>query len=234
MRIALLRVGIDRGCGGTLGPLFPDGSFEFLPIPERHPTSRPVTYGALLDSKGNSLSSYFPGKRADRMKSVPAHLDPDFAGLTYGDATSVKSSLATLEPGDLLVFYAGLAGWNWDCPPALYLIGYFVVARAARFTEYAPESRARLLASSPHYYHPSELRDRTLFVCGTPDSRRFARAALLSANGRDSLGRPLFVLSPEMREVFGDFGGAGSIQRCPPRWVAPDRVARAKRFIFTL
>lgn len=34
----LLRVGMDRGTGGALGPIFDDGSFEYTPIPEREPT----------------------------------------------------------------------------------------------------------------------------------------------------------------------------------------------------
>lgn len=34
MKAMLLRVGIDTGYGGTLGPIFEDGSFEFVPIPE--------------------------------------------------------------------------------------------------------------------------------------------------------------------------------------------------------
>jgi Nucleotide modification associated domain 3 len=34
----LLRVGIDRGTGGGLGPIFPDGTFEYVPIPERKRT----------------------------------------------------------------------------------------------------------------------------------------------------------------------------------------------------
>ena len=38
MRALLLRVGIDNGCGGTLGPIFDDGSFELSPFPR---ASRP-------------------------------------------------------------------------------------------------------------------------------------------------------------------------------------------------
>lgn len=34
MKVALLRVGIDSGSGGMDGPLFADGTFEYLPIPD--------------------------------------------------------------------------------------------------------------------------------------------------------------------------------------------------------
>jgi hypothetical protein len=38
------------------------------------------------------------------------HLDPDFAHLTYGDqGERAKQLRAQLQPGDLIVFYAGLA-----------------------------------------------------------------------------------------------------------------------------
>ena len=35
MQVVLLRVGIDTGSGSALGPLFKDGSFEYVPIPDR-------------------------------------------------------------------------------------------------------------------------------------------------------------------------------------------------------
>ena len=35
---AHLRVGVDAGCGGIQGPLFEDGSFEFICIPKKLPT----------------------------------------------------------------------------------------------------------------------------------------------------------------------------------------------------
>ena len=34
MQVVLLRVGIDTGSGGILGPLFSDGLFEYIPIPD--------------------------------------------------------------------------------------------------------------------------------------------------------------------------------------------------------
>lgn len=40
MKAMLLRVGIDKGCGGVLAPIFEDGSFEYIPIPESDPETR--------------------------------------------------------------------------------------------------------------------------------------------------------------------------------------------------
>ena len=44
MNALLLRVGIDKGCGGTLAPIFDDGSFEFVPIPESVSAPGALTY----------------------------------------------------------------------------------------------------------------------------------------------------------------------------------------------
>ena len=36
----LLRVGIDKGCGGALSPIFEGANFEYIPIPESDPETR--------------------------------------------------------------------------------------------------------------------------------------------------------------------------------------------------
>ena len=35
MQVILLRVGIDTGSGGIHGPLFKDGTFEYIPIQDK-------------------------------------------------------------------------------------------------------------------------------------------------------------------------------------------------------
>src|SRR4051812_38757794 len=61
-------------------------------------------------------------------------------------------------------------------------------------------------------------KDDLVLVRGGAGSRMFRKAHQISAEGKDRAGKPLKVLSPEMRKVFGDFGGHVSIQRSPPRW----------------
>jgi hypothetical protein len=53
----------------------------------------------------------------------------------------------------------------------------------------------------------------------------------ISSEGKDRAGKPLKVLSPAMRKVFGTFGGHVSIQRSPPRWVEPTFVDKATDFL---
>jgi hypothetical protein len=144
MQVVLLRVGIDTGSGGIHGPLFSDGSFEFIPIPDRF-GGKGVdarTYGNTFGKAGRRLVDYFPESRREKVCDHCLHFDPEFETFTYGDPTSPKSSLRDLSQGSLLVFYSGLKGWNFDCSPALYIIGFFEVARAGLATSFSPPELA--------------------------------------------------------------------------------------------
>jgi hypothetical protein len=60
------------------------------------------------------------------------------------------------------------------------------------------------------------------------------KAVKISSMGTDKNGRPLHRLAPEMQAVFGGFEGSTSIQRSPPRWVAPEFTRRAAQFVSAL
>ena len=71
------------------------------------------------------------------------HVDPEYP-------TPPKKGLRHLTEGDLLIFYAGLQGFEFESPPALYIIGYFagsafdqLTARTSR-----PHRRQRARASA--------------------------------------------------------------------------------------
>jgi hypothetical protein len=77
-------------------------------------------------------------------------------------------------------------------------------------------------------------RNQLVLVKGAPGSRLLEKADRISAEATDQAGRPLKVLSPSMRKVFGDFGGRASIQRSPPRWVEPVFVEAAIEYATNL
>lgn len=236
MNVVLLRVGIDTGCGGIHGPLFQDGTFEYIPIPDGLGVDE-RTYGSLWGRYDRPLVQYFPPTRRGRMMHHPVHVDPEFGTCTYGDPTGLKSSLRRLMPGDLLVFYCGLRGWDHDAEPALYLMGYLEVRAAGLARDFGPDELHTLFAANFHVRHPgifTTQRERLVLVKGGPGSRLFRRAVCISENGRDRRGIPLKVLSREMQAVFGNFGGRGSIQRSPPRWVAPGRAEQAADYVRSL
>jgi hypothetical protein len=240
-QVVLLRVGVDAGCGGIQGPLFQDGTFEFICIPDRKGVSV-HTYGTMLDRHGEPLVRYFPKSRRMAVARQHVHVDPEFQTFTYGDPTAPKRSLRRLRPGDLLVFYCGLQPWNqergWETAhrPALYLAGYFEVSLAGMATEFGKETLESQFGKNFHVRYPSvfkrQRRDLVL-VKGGPGSRLFRTALQISVEAKDRAGKPLKVLSPRMQQVFGTFGGRIAIQRSPPRWVDSQFVARASELVTT-
>ena len=132
-RSVAINVGANTNAPGFRGPIYPDGTFEFVPIPEPEPVHEPVpTYGDL------PLSIGIP----DEIRETPVHFDPEFAEFgpgeryTYGDPHGVKARpLLDLEAGDLVYFYAtldfhGEEAPNGICPDwGAYLIGRFRLAR---------------------------------------------------------------------------------------------------------
>jgi hypothetical protein len=239
MQVVLLRVGIDTGSGGIHGPLFSDGSYQYIPIPDcfggRGVDKR--TYGNTRGNGRRRLVEYFPEARRGRFFDQPIHFDPEFETLTYGDPTPPKASLRRLREGSLLVFYAGLEGWDFDCPAALHIIGYFEVARAGFATSFSQAELTRLFRNNFHVMHGQvfeDQKDHLVLVKGNVRSRLLKKAVRISSVGTDRRGRPLHRLAPEMQEVFGDFGGNTSIQRSPPRWVMPEFIQRAAQFVLAL
>lgn len=237
MQIVLLRIGIDTGCGGTHGPLFEDGTFEYIPIPDRFRVDS-RTYGTTTGRHGRKLIEYFPPRLCDRMKDQRIHFDPEFETFTYGDPTPLKARLRTLQEGDLLVFYAGLKGLNSRTTAGLYIVGFFSVLSAGLAMKFSESERKSHFARNFHVRHRivfEDQKDRLVLVKGDErKSRLLKKAVRLSSVGEDRSGRPIHVLSQHMQQVFGHFGGRTAIQRCPPRWVEPQFVDRAARFVRSL
>ncbi|WIG61407.1 MAG: hypothetical protein OJF49_004155 [Ktedonobacterales bacterium] len=229
MKVVLLRVGVDTASGGILGPVFSDDTFEFIPIPDGwHLDAR--TYGNTLGRHGRVFADYFAVGQRARISQESMHVDPEFETFTYGDPTRPKARLRELSGGDLLVFYAGLQGYDCARKPALYIVGYFEVAIAGLATQLGDVTVTALFSANFHVRHPKvfpDQRDRLVLVKGTPASRLLEHAVQISEDGKDRSGRRIHVLSREMRAVFGDFDGHVCIQRSPPRWVAPAYVDRA-------
>lgn len=239
MQVVLLRVGIDTGSGGIHGPLFADGSFEYVPIPDRFRGGGvdKRTYGNTVGRSGRKLVDYFPEARREAVSDQSIHCDPEFETFTYGDPTTPKASLRKLNEGDLLVFYAGLEGWDFHCSPSLYVIGFFEVARAGLAASFSQAELMGMFQNNFHVRHQcvfKDQRDRLVLVKGSTNSRLLKKAVKISSLEKGKDGRSLQRLSREMQEVFGGFGGHTSIQRSPPRWVAQEFVQRAANYVLAL
>jgi|SRR5215217_5591334 len=236
MRVAMLRIGIDTGTGGMHGPLFRDGSFEYIPIPDRFGLDE-RTYGNTSGFKSRKLVEYFPRHRQAKLSGQSIHFDPEFATFTYGDPTRPKAGLRRLEKGDMLIFYCGLEGWDFRSEPALYLMGYFEVLAAGKASEFSDGEIRNVFGKNFHVRHQqiyAQQQADLVLIKGSEESRLLKKAIRISAMGQDRTGKPLKILSPEMQKVFGDFNGRVSLQRSPPRWVDPAYVTRAFEFMKSL
>lgn len=240
MQVVLLRVGIDSGAGGMQGPLFEDGTFEFVPIPDHfdHSSKNLETYGNTKCRSGRLLVDYFPGQMQAKNRNVSIHADPEFDTFTYGDPTkTAKRGLRRMQKGDLLVFYAGLEPWPQGGEQRLYIVGYFSVAWAGMASELGEAELEARFRKNFHVKHRDvfeDQRDGLVLVRGDESSRLLTKAVPISAFGKDRSGRPLKVLSKEMQVRFGDFQGRIGIQRCAPRWVRESHVAKAVEFVRSL
>lgn len=202
----LLRIGMDRGTGGALGPIYPDGTFEYIPIPETIPSDCPFTYATLPGRRVSALANVLPA----RLARLCPHIDPDFDSCTYGDALPRKrQQLLRLAPGDLLVFYAGLVP---DPPverPRLFVTGYFRVKRAHHLKA-SDMDRADLLRSfggTAHFLRRE--RDAELaLVEGEPgECVSFAQAL------------PLGDEHDRLFSGLASFGYQGSLLRAVGHWI---------------
>lgn len=116
MAAFLANVGVNAGHAAR-STLFPDGSFELVPIPESVRWRRPMVRFADLE-----LTVPAPWRRR------AAHLDPDLdsPAPTYGDNCRTAGraySLRRAVPGDLIAFLARLH----DRTPSFHLVGCLVV-----------------------------------------------------------------------------------------------------------
>lgn len=227
-RAVAINVGANTNEPGVRGPVHPDGSFAFVPIPEPAPTREPVpTYG--------DLEADLPVALPDELAETPVHLDPTFAAYprcsdyTYGDPYPVKAGpLSELAAGDRVYFYATLTvsdPGEWLPPEwGAFLIGQFTLARApltpqAERTALSANERQRF-ASNAHLRRREF--DARVLLAGEPDgSRLYERCLPLSrAEGGTSPNRLVTELSTD--------SGAGPWWRRPLRFDQAGAAALAE------
>ena len=130
MHIFLANVGANTGPEHRrlVSPLFDDGTFEFLPIPEGDRNLDKNTSAVHC----RDLRSHREPNR-DLRRYVPEHLwnaachnDPDLNSFTYGDACDKPraSNLKDMESGDVLLFIARLVPrWVARSPASTLSVG---------------------------------------------------------------------------------------------------------------
>lgn len=180
MTVVLAGVGADTTNLGVLGPLYDDGRFEYLPIPEKsRDTDERESLGSWElrydDRTAAELASSITPRpvrepeltvEGTELAEWPVHHDPNFEALTYGEhrTSGYVSRLSGLEAGDVVGFYAGLRRPDGDRAHR-YLIGYFTVASVAIVEPNAsPAERRRILAAHPENAHAKRARGDRPFL----------------------------------------------------------------------
>lgn len=174
MKAIAINIGANTNAPGFRGPVYPDGTFEYIPIPESGATRVQVPTYEELD-----LDVSIP----DDVSDVPVHLDPEFAEYsccdryTYGDEHGVKAGpLSTLETGDYLLFYATLTQVGepapWQPPEwGAYVIGGFQVEQIVTGEEYEALSEPEQAPFQNNAHVKREKFDARVLVLGDVDRK---------------------------------------------------------------
>ena len=169
-----------------LSPLFDDGTFEFITIPEEPFAEGPhsVRYRDLRShyDPNESLAKWVP----DRLLDAATHFDPEFGTNTYGDNCERAPrafGLKEARAGDLMFFLVRLARWSagrFTGETGFSLIGFIEVesvfrapsdpAGAASPERYAANAHVRRAMNNARFW------DAFWVFAGTDRSTRFDRA----------------------------------------------------------
>jgi len=184
-RIFIINVGVNASHGSLRSPIFGDGTFEFLPIPESRDSKRGCPECGLLprylDLFRDKLR-YLPRKSY----SLRVHNDPEFETFTYGDyPTRIPraSNLRYIRKGDYLFFLARMVEWqNWSFSGAagFYLVGFLDIENVVKeitgkpppriYHEIRNNAHMKRAEWDPVWY------DRFWIFKGSKRSKRFRRA----------------------------------------------------------
>lgn len=178
MKGVALNIGANSNTPGGRGPIYEDGSFRYVPIPESDSHVTSPTYTEL------ELDDIRPAPT----HGTVAHFDPEFAEIptgqayTYGDRHPPKTTeISKLETGDILFFYAtlsyagsGVPEYDWiNDDWGAYVIGHFVLERDPLSKEkYLDLAESEQTWAESNAHTRREEFDAEYLVVGDPDESR--------------------------------------------------------------
>jgi Nucleotide modification associated domain 3 len=186
VKVGIINVGANASNSPLQSPIFEDGSFEFVPIPERAKIPAKCHWVPSYENlcsfySKSSLNEYIPSK----FLKVKMHNDPEFRGFTYGDypnSSPRASNLRLLDQGDCLFFLARLVGWKngyFTGPAGFYLVGFLEIDRIIKGVRSRNSFRHSDFGSNAHVIRGlcgEEFWDGFWVFKGSLRSQRFSRA----------------------------------------------------------
>ena len=239
MTVVLAGIGADTTNVGALGPLSEDGTFEYVPIPEKtRETTETATFGTWTLRDGRTAATLTNRVRPrpiaepdvvlrdEALAAWPVHHDPNFEALTYGEHRyGYVAALETLEPGDVVGFYAGLRRRE-DGRAHRYLIGSMTVDAVEVITpEMDPDEVAAVFSRHPENAHTKRavdgrpyLRDkRVVIVDGREPGGLLERhpVRLSEYVTKPGNSRPQYYLRPAVERALDVRSGRENMQFKP-------------------
>jgi hypothetical protein len=212
VRLILSRKGFDAAHGGVPSPIFPDGSYVSLPIPDTHGN---ITYGDIVFngcSLGEMVANLSHGKVVGPHQ---AHLDPDLDWRAlrsrppswrplFGQAGAAQAHLsrAGVAIGDLFLFFGWFRevewtqnGWRYrrNAPDLHAIFGWLRVGEIWPADGALPGHLA-WTAYHPHVNPPRAFKHNTLYVAA-PEFDVPNTARTLCGGGLFARLRPELCLS---------------------------------------
>jgi len=196
MTVVLSGVAGDTTNVSPVPHLHEDGSFDYLPIPERgrDVTTEGTTYADwYMPEEGATADRYLEEirPRGDGSLRVgdgelgdwPLHHDPNFDALTYGERRpAYVNRLRELGEGDAVFFYTGLRS---DAGLHRYLVGYVVVDNVSYVGGMDEDDAREALRRHPENAHSKRFEatgevDENLVVVTGSDGELFGEAHRIS------------------------------------------------------
>ncbi len=145
----IVNVGVNASHGSIRSPLFPNGRFILLPIPERkgfENCPEILTYSDILKDTGSLRKRILPSRHFN----TKVHNDPEFETYTYGDypgSVPKASKLKRLGTGDYIFFLSRLVEFDGEAygTAGFYIVGYLRIERI--FRDIARKPSQQILSS---------------------------------------------------------------------------------------
>jgi len=176
-KLFVVNVGANASHGNAVSPLYDDGNFDLITIPEQ----RGVLSRECL--RYSDLRWHFRGAvrliLGERKWTTVTHNDPDLWNGVYGDLPHSSPRAAALRrarPGDYLLFFARLRAFHangFRGKAGFYFIGGWRIERILDIRENTQFPKSKGVPENPHVRkHLKGSRQRfSLFLAGTKPVR---------------------------------------------------------------